>query len=79
MRSTKGYIGLGILLVALGILLLLQTYHLLPDLGGLLWGLLAIAGGLIFLALFAATPQAVTPPAREAKPGRASGANRENW
>jgi len=53
MRSTKGYIGLGILLVALGILLLLQTYHLLPDLGGLLWGLLAIAGGLIFLAMFA--------------------------
>src|SRR5512136_1951526 len=55
MRSTRGYIGLGILLIAIGILLLLQAFGRLGGVSDLLWGLLAFAGGLGFLAWFAST------------------------
>ncbi|MCX6028626.1 MAG: hypothetical protein NT169_04895 [Chloroflexi bacterium] len=49
MKSQKGYIGLGILLVAVGILFLLQNFNVLGPFENLVWVLLFGAGGLAFL------------------------------
>ena len=54
MKSSRGYIGLGILLVVLGILFLLQNFELvnLDLIGQLGWGLLFGVAGLVFLWVF---------------------------
>ena len=55
MKSSRGYIGLGILLVVLGLLFLLQNFDLfnINVLGDLIWGVLFGAAGLVFLWVFA--------------------------
>ena len=54
MKSSRGYIGLGILLVVLGLLFLLQNFDLfnINVLGDLIWGVLFGAAGLVFLWVF---------------------------
>jgi hypothetical protein len=54
MKSSRGYIVLGIVLVALGVLFLLQNFDLLNFnlIGGLVWGLVFGIAGLVFLGVF---------------------------
>jgi hypothetical protein len=54
MKSSRGYIGLGILLIALGVLALLGNLDVFSFnlVGDLIWGLLFGIAGLVFLAVF---------------------------
>ena len=54
MKGSRGYIGLGILLIALGVLSLVGDLGVFSfaDVGDLIWGLLFGVAGLAFLAAF---------------------------
>ena len=52
MQNTKGYIALGVLLVAVGILFLLQNFGVFGLFAHLVWVVLFGAGGLAFLWVF---------------------------
>jgi hypothetical protein len=54
MERSRGYDGLGILLVVLGGLFLLQNFGFLDGTGAFIWALLFGCGGLVFLAVFLA-------------------------
>ncbi len=54
MEKSKGYNGLGVLLVALGGLFLLQNFGFLGGLGNFIWAVLFGFGGLAFLSVFLA-------------------------
>ena len=57
MQNTRMYIGFAILLIAAGLVLLLQNFGILDDIPNLLWILLFAAGGLIFLWAYLANRQ----------------------
>ncbi|PKO23479.1 MAG: hypothetical protein CVU38_03765 [Chloroflexi bacterium HGW-Chloroflexi-1] len=52
MRNSRGYIGLGVLLIVLGVLFLLQNFGILGGLENLVWVMLFGLGGLAFLRVF---------------------------
>jgi hypothetical protein len=54
MKSMRAIIGLGVLLIAAGVLFLLEALGILPEIGNLVWILLFVVGGLAFLWVFIA-------------------------
>ena len=52
MRNSKGYLGVGVLLIVLGALFLLQNFGLLGGVENLVWLSLFGLGGLVFLGVF---------------------------
>jgi hypothetical protein len=54
MKSMRAIIGLGVLLIAAGVLFLLDAIGVLPEIGDLVWILLFVVGGLAFLWVFIA-------------------------
>ena len=57
MRNARGYFGLGLLLILVGILFLLQNFGLVGEFSNLIWVVLFGAGGLAFLWVFANNPE----------------------
>jgi hypothetical protein len=55
MKTKSGYIAVGLLLIALGVLFLLQNFGVLSGLESLIWVVLFGLGGLAFLAVFVAS------------------------
>jgi hypothetical protein len=54
MKNIKALIGLGVLLIAAGVLFLLEALGILPAIGNLVWIVLFALGGLAFLWVFIA-------------------------
>jgi len=54
MQSSKGYVGLGVLLLVLGVVFLLQNFGFLGSFENLIWLVLFGAAGLAFLFVFTA-------------------------
>lgn len=54
MKSVRAFIGLGVLLIVAGVLFLLDALNVLPEIGGMVWVLLFLVGGLAFLWVFIA-------------------------
>jgi hypothetical protein len=54
MKNVRAIIGLGILLILVGVLFLLQALGVLPQIGGSIWALLFVVGGLAFLWVYIA-------------------------
>ena len=54
MKSMRAIIGSGVLLIAAGVLFLLEALGILPEIGDLVWILLFVVGGLAFLWVFIA-------------------------
>ena len=52
MQSVRAIIGLGVLLIAAGVLFLLDALGVLPEIGDLVWIVLFAVGGLAFLWVF---------------------------
>ena len=79
MERSKGYDGLGILLVLLGGLFLLQNFGFLGGLGAFIWAVLFGFGGLAFLVVFLANREnwwASDPRLHVARAGRDHGPGR---
>jgi hypothetical protein len=52
MKSMRAIIDLGVLLIAAGVLFLLEALGVLPEIGDLVWILLFVVGGLAFLWVY---------------------------